>query len=100
MKETSFYCKPAPGERIETRLQIAPDRAAAIHGVVTDPSGAPIAHALVLLFRAEEEPNALQLQAQTTTDPEGHFAFGALEGDVRYRIKLFPQGGSVRVLEL
>jgi len=100
MNETNFFCKPAKGERIETRLQITPDSAAAIHGVATEPDGAPITAALVLLFRVEEESMALTLQSQAATDADGHFAFGGLEGDVLYRIKIFPQGGTVRVLEL
>jgi len=95
-----FYCKPAPGERIETRLTVTPDRSAAIHGVVLDPEGAPLSCALVLLFLAEESPGSQTLLAEAQTDAEGHFAFGCLEGDVLYRIKVFQQGRKVRVLEL
>jgi len=99
MSEANFYCKPAPGERIDTRLQLAPDTAAAIYGVVSDPAGAPIPAALALLFRVEEDPATHTLLAQAATDAEGHFAFGGLESDVLYRIKLFPQGGTTRTLE-
>ena len=100
MNETNFYCKPAPGERIAAALQIAPDPSAAIHGVVSDPEGAPIAAALALLFRAEEEDGKEVLIAQSTTDAEGHFAFWGLAGDALYRIKVFQQGAKVRELEL
>ena len=100
MNETNFYCKPAPGERIETKLQIAPDPSAAIHGVVLDTEGAPISAALVLLFRVDEEQSAEVLSAQAATDSEGHFAFGGLTGDVLYRVKVFQRGGKVRALEV
>jgi len=95
-----FYCKPALGERIETRLTVTPDTSAAIHGVVLDPEGVPLSCALVLLFLVEENPGAQTLLAQAQTDAEGHFAFGCLEGDVLYRIKVFQQGRRVRVLEV
>jgi len=99
MLESTFYCKPAKGERIETRLQITPDLSAAIHGVVLDPEGGPVAAAFVLLFRVEEEATPLLL-AQSATDRDGHFVFGGLEGDTLYRIKVFQQNWSVRTLEL
>ena len=99
MRETSFFCKPTKGERVETQLQLSPSHTAAIYGVVTAPDGSPVTAALVLLFRVEEDPPGLIPQAQSTTDTDGHFAFGGLEGDVLYRVKVFPQGGRVRVLE-
>jgi len=99
MNEANFYCKPACGERIETKLQITPDTSAAIHGVVSDTAGTAVPAALVLLFRVEEE-QAHTLIAQAATDSEGHFAFGGLEGDVLYRVKLFRQGAAVRTLEV
>ena len=98
MSDFCFYCKPAPGERIETALTVAPDISSAIHGVVTTPSGAPLGGALVLLFRVEEDVSSLI--AQCTTDADGHFAFGSLEGDLLYRIKVFQQGRRVRTLTL
>jgi len=100
MNEANFYCKPTPGERIVTTLRITPDRSAAIHGVVSDPEDAPIPAALALLFQAEEATGKEVLIAQSTTDAEGHFAFGGLEGDVLYRVKVFQQGTKVRELEL
>ena len=100
MGEPNFYCKPAKGERIETRLQLPPDTSAAIHGTVLDLEGAPMPGALVLLFRIDEEEDRPVLLAQAATDPEGHFAFGGLEGDRLYRIKVFQQNTKVRTLEL
>ena len=99
MHETNFYCKPARGERIETKLQIPTDRTAAIHGVLLDLEGTAVSAALVLLFRVEEDGIHVPI-AQTAPDSEGHFAFGGLEGDVLYRIKVFRQGGSVRALDV
>ena len=103
MNDSNFCCKPARGERVETRLQIETDTAAVICGVVSDLAGVPISGALVLLFRVEARADgdgAPPLLAQGVTDSDGHFAFGGLEGDVLYRVKVFPQGGTVRVLEL
>ena len=100
MNETSFYCKPAHAERIETKLHIAPDTTAAIHGTVFHTDGTPVSSALALLFRVDEDTKAHTPLAQTTTDADGQFAFGMLTGDVLYRVKIFRQGTRVRVLEI
>jgi len=99
MQEFKFYCKPAPGERIETALTVSPDTSSAIHGVLTDPEGAPLPATLVLLFQTEEDAPPV-LIAQIATDAEGHFAFGGLMGDTLYQIKIFQQNTRVRTLEL
>ena len=88
-----FFCKPKKDQRIAASLQIARDRSTVIHGVVKAPDGSPIAGALLLLFSAENRETPL---AQATTDPEGHFAFWGLCGDVLYLIKLFQENGGVR----
>ena len=98
MQDFKFYCKPAPGERIETALTIPPDTSAVIHGVLTDPDGVPLSSVLVLLFRVEEEAPPV-LIAQITTDADGHFAFGGLLGDTLYQVKLFPHNTRMRTLE-
>ncbi|MCL2563720.1 MAG: carboxypeptidase-like regulatory domain-containing protein [Oscillospiraceae bacterium] len=101
MNDANFYCKPAQGERIETKLELAPDISAAIHGVVSDTEGAAIGGALVLLFRVDEQTDkAHTLIAQIVTDAEGHFAFGGLDGDVLYRVKVFRRCGTGRVLDV
>ena len=100
MQHSNFYCKPAHGERIETKLSVTPDVSAAIHGVVSDPDGAPLPDVLVLLFRVEDPAKRLVLTAQIHTDPDGHFAFGGLSGDTLYRIKLFAQNKRIRELTL
>ena len=100
MKDIGFYCKPTKGERVETRLQIEPDTSAAIYGVVAGLEGAPLSSVLVLLFRAEEGQETQTLLAQAQTDAEGQFAFGGLDGDVLYRVKVFQQGVKARVLEV
>jgi len=99
MPDFKFHCKPAPGERIETALVIPPDTSSAIHGVLTDPDGAPMPAVLVLLFQlAEDAPPVLI--AQITTDADGHFAFGGLPGNTLYQIKLFQPNTQMRTLEL
>ena len=99
MSDFHFYCKPAPGEQVETALTIIPDTSSAIHGVLTDPDGASVPSALVLLFSVGEDAS-LALIAQCTTDVDGHFAFGGLSGNTLYRVKVFPQGKRVRELSL
>ena len=99
MSDFSFYCKPAPGERIETAFSITSDTSSAIHGVVTDQDGAALVSVLVLLFRIEDDAPPV-LIAQCTTDRDGHFAFGGLLGDVLYRVKVFEQNKRVRELTL
>ena len=99
MQDFKFYCKPAPGERIETALSISPDTSSAIHGVLTDPEGVPLPAVLVLLFRTAEDTPPV-LIAQIVTDAEGHFAFGGLVGDTLYQIKIFQQNTRMRTLEL
>lgn len=102
MNESSFYCKPAPGERIDTQLQLAPDDKSAIHGAVLDLERAPLSGALVLLFQVQSdtEPRGRHLIAQCVTDSEGHFAFGGLWGDRLYQVKIFLQNTNVRTLVL
>ena len=93
-----FYCKPKKDQRIETVLQVERDQSALIHGVVKDPAGAPIAGALLLLFSADENRDIPLAQAHT--DPEGHFAFWGLAGDVLYQIKLFQEHTDMREITL
>ena len=99
MSDSKFYCKPAPGERIETALTLIPDTSCAIHGVIRDPDDASLPAVLVLLFRQEEATPPV-LIAQVMTDADGHFAFGGLSGDTLYQIKVFTQNTRVRTLEL
>jgi len=99
MQDSAFYCKPAPGERIETTLQIAPDTSSAICGTVTDLDKNPLPGVLAVLFRIEDDHKPILL-AQISTDADGQFAFGSLDGNTLYRIKVFQQGKNVRELEL
>ena len=92
MRDFSFHCKPAKGEQIETCLTLASADSAAICGTVSDEEGSPVTGALALLFRDAA------LIAQAVTDAEGQFAFGALEGDILYRVKVFRQNTRIREL--
>jgi len=100
MQHIPFHCKPAPGERIETRLVTTPDPAACVFGQVTDPAGTPLAGALVVLLRIETDTPGGVPVAQMLTDPDGHFAFGGLDGGVLYRVKVFCCNGRARVVEV
>ena len=100
MKQPNFYCKPAPGERVETTLQVRKDLTSVIHGVISTSDHIPLTEALVLLFREEEGALHPVLVGQVTTDEEGHFAFWNLQGDILYQIKIFQQGKQVRTLEV
>ena len=94
----SFYCKPKKGQRIEAVLQVERAQSAAIHGVLRDSGGEPLTEALALLFRADENKDVPIAQAQS--DPEGHFAFGGLQGDTLYQVKIFQQNREIRKLAL
>ena len=99
MQQPNFHYKPAPGERIDTRLVVSPNSAACVFGQVAEPSGTPLAGVLVLLLRIETDTPAGVPVAQMLTDTDGHFAFGGLAGDVLYRAKVFCCGGKARVVE-
>ncbi|MCL2843255.1 MAG: carboxypeptidase-like regulatory domain-containing protein [Oscillospiraceae bacterium] len=100
MQQPTFHCKLGPGERVETKLTLTPDPASCIFGQVTEPSGTPLAGALALLFRIETDTRLGVPVAQMMTDADGHFAFGGLDEDVLYRVKVFCHGGKARVLEV
>ena len=99
MQQPNFHCKPVPGERIEAQLVAISDPAACVFGQVMEPVGTPLAGALVLLFRIEPDTPAGVPVAQMLTDTDGHFAFGGLDGDVLYRVKVFCHSGKMRVVE-
>jgi len=96
-KKTKFYFKPAPGEQIETKIQIDHDLRSSIYGTVVDLEGAPISGALALLFRAGEAQTPL---SQFYTDEDGQFVFGDLFGDTLYLIKIFRSNRKIRELEI
>jgi hypothetical protein len=54
-----------------SRVDVVLHRAAALEGNVTDPSGAPIAGAVVQFFGSRDD--------ETATDRDGHYAFADLE---------------------
>jgi len=64
-----------------------------------DETQTPLAGVLALLFRIETDTPAGVPVAQMITDEDGHFAFGGLDGGELYRVKVFLQGGAMRVVE-
>jgi hypothetical protein len=92
-----FYIKPAEGEHIETTVKIEQEKAAAVCGTVRDKGGAAVEGALVLLFRSAQDKKLVDRQI---TDEEGQFAFGPIEGNVLYLIRVYKNSVKIRELEI
>ncbi len=92
-----FYFRPAKGEQVRTTLHPATEVRGAVCARVVDGEGAPVQDALALLFRTDEA-GEYRLLAATCTDSAGYFAFGPLEPDTLYYIKL--GAGSLRIREI
>ena len=92
-----FYFKPAKGERVDTTVGIENDKSAAICGTVLGGDGRPVTGALTLLFAAEGDRRLLGTQ---TTDEEGQFFFGPIEGEKLYLIKIYKNDTKIRELEI
>ncbi len=94
---SKFYFRPAAGEHIETVVPMEPESYAAVCGRVTDARSRPLPEVLLLLYTAGEEPRLL---GRTVTDEEGQFAFGPLEAEKLYLIKVFKNNVKLRELEI
>ena len=94
-----FYFRPGRGEQVTTVIAPGEEPAASICGRVVDGRGAPVEHALVLLFSAEGERTPALL-ARNTTDDDGQFLFGPLEPEALYLIKVFKNQTKLRELEI
>jgi len=95
---SKFYFRPGDGSQIDTTVHIRRDSRAAVSGRVVDPSGSPVEGALCLLVDAEGKTELLL--ASCYTDESGCFAFGQLEGDRLYLVRVYKDGLELRALEL
>ena len=94
----SFYFRPAKGEQVRTTLYPEAEDRGALCARVVDAGGAPVPDALALLFRADET-GGLTLLGSACTDAAGLVAFGPLEPETLYYIKLGGCGAQLRELE-
>lgn len=94
-----FYFRPAKGEQVRTTLYPAEENRGAVCGRVVDESGSPVQDALALLFRTDGA-GEYSLLSGACTDSAGYFAFGPLEPDTLYYIKLTTNALHLRELEL
>jgi|GEM_PF-396089 len=92
-----FYFRPAKGEQVRVTVHPAPEARGAVCARVVDGAGAPAEDVLAMLFRVEEA-GEYRLLGAACTDSAGYFAFGPLEADALYYIKL--GGGSLRMREI
>lgn len=90
-----FLFRPGEGERVHTVVEAADDSSAGIYGTVKR-DGAPSPGASVLLFDAAEGG----LIASCSSDGDGGFAFGRLEGGRLYLVKVYVDGVKLRELEI
>ena len=94
----SFYFRPAKGEQVRTTLYPETEDRGALCARVVDASGAPVPDALALLFRADDT-GGFKLLGSACTDAAGFVAFGPLEPETLYYIKLIGGGLQTRELE-
>ena len=93
-----FYFRPAEGEQVFAVLRPETEKHSAVSGRVVDASGAAAADVPMLLFRAEDGGEYTLLCA-ACTDSAGCFAFGPLEPNMLYYIKLGASSLRLRELE-
>ena len=84
---------------MRTTLYPAPEDRSAVCGRVVDEKGVPVADTLALLFRADDS-GEYRLLSGACTDSAGYFAFGPLEPEALYYIKLTGNAMQLRELEL
>lgn len=96
----SFFVKPAENERVETTVHIHPDRRPALLGTVLDTAGRPVTAALVAVYRSGGAEAPDTPVGSLYTDELGQFAFGPLEPDQLYQVRVFKRGDGARSLEL
>ena len=96
--DQGFYFRPAKGEQVRTTLYPEAEDRGAICARVVDAAGAPVGDALALLFRADDA-GGYTLLGSACTDSAGFVAFGPLEPDTLYYIKLSRSAWRLRELE-
>ena len=95
----SFYVKPAANELVETTVHIQPDPRPALLGTVLS-GKKPVQDALVAIYLSGGQVAPDTAAGAIYTDELGHFAFGPLEPQKLYQVRVFKAGPSARNLEL
>lgn len=95
----SFYVKPAANELVETTVHIQPDPRPALVGTVLSEKR-PVQDALVAIYLSGGQDAPDQPVGSLYTDELGHFAFGPLEPQKLYQVRVFKAGPAARSLEL
>jgi len=80
--------KLEPNEEQDVCLVLAPEKRAAIHGIVKFPDGTPVKNAIVKLFKKGKDCCDLIPVTFTFTDECGQFLFG-VDSCVNYLVKVF-----------
>ena len=95
----SFYVKPAANELVETTVHIQPDPRPALLGTVLS-GRKPVQDALVAIYLSGGSDAPDQPVGSLYTDELGHFAFGPLEPQKLYQVRVFKASPSPRNREL
>lgn len=95
----SFCVKPNAHERIETVVHLQTDPRPALLGTVLNEYGKPVCDALVTIYRSGCAKNNDIPIGTLYTDTLGRFAFGPLEPDNLYQVKVFKYDEKTRILE-
>lgn len=96
----TFYVKPANNELIETVVHIKPDPRPALLGSVVDADGKPVAAALVAVYESGGGSAPDAPVGSLYTDEFGQFAFGPLEPEKLYLVRVYKNSKRFRILEL
>ena len=97
MENNSFYVKTHKGQLVNTHIQMKGETTAAVHGVVKDEKGLPIAKALVMLYETQEGQVETAV-SYIESDKEGHFAFSGLKEGNLYQVRVFIGQKNIRNL--
>lgn len=95
----TFCIKANEHERIETKVHLMKEIRPAILGTVLNENGKPQSDALVIIYRSGKASQDDKPIATVYTDQLGRFAFGPLEPNHLYEVKVFKFEDNSRFLE-
>lgn len=95
----SFCVKPNEHERIETTIHLQADHRPALIGTVLNETGKPVEDALITIYKSGCASKDDTTIGTVYTDNLGRFAFGPLEPNHLYEVKVFKYDENSRILE-
>lgn len=95
----SFCVKPNAHERIETTIHLQSDHRPALIGTVLNDTGKPVENALITIYKSGCAKGDDTTIGTVYTDNLGRFAFGPLEPNHLYEVKVFKYDEHSRILE-